>query len=114
MEFGAATLTTDADRVAAVLTTRGDPGRSELRLIGPEGAATTLFAGPGAFSGLLPSPDGRWLLLAWQSADQWLFLDLDHPQRVVAVSGISAQFDPGTTSPPSFPQLAGWCCPVNP
>lgn len=113
MVFGAASFTADADRVAAVLTTRGEPGRSELRLLGPAGDTTTLFAGPGVFSGLLPSPDGRWLLLAWRSADQWLFLDLERPQRVVAVSGISAQFDPGTTSPPSFPQPAGWCCPAG-
>jgi hypothetical protein len=66
------------------------------------------------FSGVVPSPDGGWLLLAWKSADQWLFLDLQHPQRVVAVAGISAQFSPGTTSPPPFPSVSGWCCSAAP
>jgi len=109
--FGAASPTLAAGRVAAIVAGRGEPPRSELLLLGPPGrAAVPLFAGPGRFSGVLGSPDGQWLLLAWQSADQWLFLDLAHPQRVVAVSGISAQFDPGTTSPAAFPTLAGWCC----
>ena len=85
--------------------------RSELLLLGPGAPDARLFAGPGASRVVQPSPDGRWLLLAWRSADQWLFLDLGHPQRVVAVAGISAQFAPGTTSPPPFPSVAGWCCP---
>lgn len=108
-EFGAA-APLDARRVAAVLTARAEPRRSELVLLGPGSPPPRLFAGPGTFSGVQPSPDGRWLLLAWRSADQWLFLDLEHPQRVVAVAGISAQFAPGTTSPPPFPAVAGWCC----
>lgn len=112
-EFGAAAPIPGSERVAAILTTRARPSRSELALIGPHGRATSLLADPGHFSGVEPSPGGRWLLLAWQSADQWLFLDLEHPQRVVAVSGISAQFDPGTTSPPPFPAVAGWCCPAG-
>ena len=110
MEYGAATLVPGSDRVAAVLTTRADPNRSELLVLGPSGSSTRLFAGPGRFSGVEPSPDGGWLLLAWQSADQWLFLDLSDPQVVVAVAGISAQFSPGTTSPAAFPAIAGWCC----
>jgi len=109
-EYGAATLVPGSDRVAAVLASRAERGRSELLLLGPSGRPARLFAGPGRFSGVEPSPDGRWLLIAWQSADQWIFLDLDDPQRVIAVAGISAQFDPGTTSPPPFPELAGWCC----
>jgi hypothetical protein len=110
--FGAAAAL-DGERVAAVVASRGTPRRSELLLLGPEGPPSRLFAGPGAFSGVTPSPDGRWLLLAWRSADQWLFLDLSHPQRVVAVSGISAQFAPGTTSPTAFPSVSGWCCPAG-
>jgi hypothetical protein len=111
MEYGAAALVPGSDRVAAVLGSRAAPRRSELLLLGPAGPPARLFAGPGRFTGVEPSPDGGWLLLAWQSADQWLFLDLANPQRVVAVAGISAQFSPGTTSPPPFPELAGWCCP---
>ena len=89
-----------------------DPIGSELLLVDRAGAPARLFAGPGRFDGVELSPDGDWLLLAWRSADQWLFLELAHPQRVVAVSDISAQFAPGTTSPPPFPTLAGWCCVV--
>ena len=111
MEYGAAAPVPGTGRVAAVLGTRSAPLRSELVLLGAAGPPTRLFAGPGRFSGVEPSPDGATLLLAWRSADQWLFLDLGNPQRVVAVSGISAQFSPGTTSPPPFPELAGWCCP---
>ncbi len=109
-EFGAAAPLAGG-RVAAVLSSRAEPRRSELLVLGPGAPDARLFAGPGAFSGVQPSPDGRWLLLAWRSADQWLFLDLAHPQRVVAVAGISAQFAPGTTSPSPFPSVAGWCCP---
>lgn len=111
VEFVIASLIPGADRVAAIAAVSDGPSRSELMLLGPDASPTLLFAGPGRFSDVVPSPDGEWLLLAWQSADQWLFLDLAAPQRVVAVSGISAQFDPGTTSPPSFPKIAGWCCP---
>ena len=110
-EYGAAALIPGTDRVAVVLATRAAPSRSELLMVGPGGFATRLFAGPGRFSGVAPSPDGGSLLLAWQSADQWLFLDLANPQRVLAVSGISAQFAPGTTSLPPFPEVAAWCCP---
>ena len=111
MEYRDATLVPGGDRVAAVLGSESAPGRGELQLLGPEGPPALLFAGPGRFGRVLPSPDGDWLLLAWRSADQWVFLDLDRPQRVVTVSDISAQFSPGTTSPPPFPELAGWCCP---
>jgi hypothetical protein len=111
MEYGPAALVPGSDRVAAVLGSRAAPRSSELLLLGPAAPPARLFAGPGRFTGVEPSPDGSWLLLSWQSADQWLFLDLANPQRVVAVAGISAQFSPGTTSPPPFPELAGWCCP---
>ncbi len=112
MQFGPAAFAGNGDGVAAILEAGGGAtSRSELDLIGPGPGTTRLFAGPGSFTGVESSPDGGWLLLSWKSADQWLFLDLDHPQRVVAVSDISAQFDPGTTSPPSFPTVSGWCCP---
>jgi hypothetical protein len=110
MELGAATLALGGDRVAAIVTARGRPRRGELLLLGPAGSSTRLFSGPGLFSGISASADGRWLLLEWRSADQWLFLDLARPQQVVAVSDIGAQFAPGTTSPSSFPRVAGWCC----
>ena len=64
-----------------------------------------VFAGAGAFSDVAWSPDGRWLLLAWPSANQWLFIRSAGVRRIVAVSNIRRQY--GSTS---FPHIAGWCC----
>ena len=105
-----AALALGGKRVVAVVGSRGGPARSELLLFGPGGAPVPVFSGPGRFSGISVSAHGRWVLLEWPTADQWLFLDLAHPQRVVAVSNISAQFSPGATSPSAFPSVAGWCC----
>jgi Tol biopolymer transport system component len=106
----AASFARGASRVAAIVSSSGSPRRSELLLADARGATVSLFSGPGRFSGVSPSQDGRWLLLEWQTADQWLFFDLAHPQRILAVSNISAQFAPGATSPSAFPSVAGWCC----
>jgi hypothetical protein len=111
MRFRAAALSPNGEGAAAVLTA-GAGRESELALVGPDGGRHRLFAGLGRFGEVVYSPDGSWLLLAWRSADQWLFLNPARPQRVVAISDIAAQFDPGTTSPPSFPSVSGWCCPV--
>ena len=53
--------------MAAVLSTRGEPRRSELALLGPGAPRPALFAGPGRFSGVVPSPDGGGSLLAWKA-----------------------------------------------
>jgi hypothetical protein len=82
-----------------------------LRLLGPGGGGRRLFEGLGAFDDVVFSPDGRWLLLAWRGADQWLFINPDDPRRVVAIADIAAQFTPGATSAAAFPRVAGWCCP---
>ena len=73
--------------------------------------ATTVdvFGGGGSFSGLAWSPDAGWLLVAWPTADQWVFVHTTGRQRIAAVSMISAQFGPGRTHA-AFPALAGWCC----
>jgi hypothetical protein len=76
------------------------------------GRAVTLFSGAGRLDDLAFSPDGRWLLVSWPSADQWLFLRLPDVGRVIAVSDISREFDPGAPAP-RFPALAGWCCPPS-
>jgi hypothetical protein len=83
--------------------------RSEVRLVDVDhpGHARLLFAGPGTFGDLAWSPDGRWLLLTWPTADQWLFLRGSH---VHAVANIAEQFPRADDRPPSL-QLAGrWCC----
>lgn len=67
-----------------------------------------LFTGARGLSGVAWSPDGRWLLLAWPAADQFVFLRLT-PPKVVAVSNMRRQFDPGSAMP-RFPAIGGWCC----
>jgi len=109
--FVAATLAPSGREVAAVLTTAAGT-RSELLSLGPGRASRRLFSGLGRLGEVEYSPDGRWLLLAWRSADQWLFLNPAHPGRVVAIADISAQFAPGATSPVAFPRAVGWCCPA--
>jgi hypothetical protein len=109
MRVRAGALAPDGRRVTAVLSARSG-AQSEVLLLGPGGEKRRLLAGLGRFGDVVYSPDGRWLLVAWRSADQWLFLSPAHPRRIVAISDISRQFDPGTTSPPPFPSVAGWCC----
>jgi hypothetical protein len=79
-------------------------GRSQIRLVDLDhlGPAPLLFAGPGVFGDVAWSPDGAWLLVAWPTANQWLFVRGTH---VHAVGNIRAQFGPDA-------QLASrWCCP---
>jgi hypothetical protein len=79
-----------------VIRRRG--GSSELVL-----GRRVLFRGTGEFRGLAWSPDGRWLLVTWPTADQWVFVRVAGLRRIVAAAGIARQFG-------SFPRLAGWCC----
>lgn len=80
--------------------------RNELLLYGPRlRAPRRLFAGGGRLAGLAWSPDGRWLLAGWPTADQWLFVRAAGRQRIVAVSNVAAQFRSS-----AFPRIEGWCC----
>ncbi len=63
----------------------------------------TVFKGAGTIADAEWSPDGRWLLLNWTGADQWVFLRAP-AMRLVTVSNITATYGHGAT-------LAGWCCP---
>jgi dipeptidyl aminopeptidase/acylaminoacyl peptidase len=67
-----------------------------------------VFSGQGRFSDVAWSPDGRWLLLGWQSADQWLFIRSADVSKVSAVSSLAVQFDARGRE---FPRVEGWCCP---
>ena len=93
----------------ALVRRNATTNRSELVVL-DEGRERRLLAGGGTFSDVEWSPDGRWLLVGWKSADQWVFIDSRRPRRLVAVSDISRQFDPSARRPPRFPSLAGWCC----
>jgi hypothetical protein len=81
---------------------------SELRLVGP-GTSRRLFAASGAFGDIAWSPDARWLLVTWPSADQWLFVPRGGG-RIRAVGNISAQFPSGLDGPHALRIAAGWCC----
>jgi hypothetical protein len=70
-----------------------------------------VFRGRGRFSDVAWSPNGRWLLLGWESADQWLFIRSTDVSKVEAVESLAAQFDPGGTRTREFPRIEGWCCP---
>jgi hypothetical protein len=63
----------------------------------------TLFRGTGDFDRITWSPNGRWLLVSWPTAGQWVFLEPGHPRRIEGVSRISSQFG-------GFPRVEGWCC----
>jgi hypothetical protein len=62
-----------------------------------------VFRGTGSFGQAEWSPDRRWLLVTWPTADQWVFVRTAGRRRIVGVSRISAQF--GSAS-----RVAGWCC----
>lgn len=69
-----------------------------------------LFAADGAFQDVAWSPDGRWVLTGWRSADAWMFIGPGGEQRVYA---LGQQFSSGPVATTAFPAVpeAGWCCP---
>ncbi len=73
----------------------------------PRSDPAEVFSGSGRFSGLAWSPDGHWLLLAWPTADQWVFVPAGDG-RIDAVAGLASQFSSGSRRRP--PSLDGWCC----
>lgn len=86
----------------SVALVRGHGNQSDVVLLPGQ---RVLFRGTGVFEDIAASPDGRWLLVTWPTADQWVFVRLTGRQRLRAVANIRAQF--GSRS---FPRLEGWCC----
>ena len=64
-----------------------------------------VFRGTGEFRHVALSPDRRWLLVTWPTADQFVFVRVAGARRIEAASGITRQFGCG-----AFPSIAGWCC----
>jgi hypothetical protein len=106
----AASISTDGRHVAFIRRTKGGESRAFVTGRDGGGPSRSVFSGLGRISNPIWSPDGKWLLVAWRDADQWLFVDPSRPHRVEAVGHISRQFDPGATGRSPFPQIRGWCC----
>jgi dipeptidyl aminopeptidase/acylaminoacyl peptidase len=107
---GAISFAPGGSRLAMALN--GSAGRA--RVVSVDGSRKSsqpraLFAGAGSFSTVAWSPDGRWILIAWPAADQWLFLRSSRVTGVSAVRHIARQFDPRARAP-RFPGVASWCC----
>jgi dipeptidyl aminopeptidase/acylaminoacyl peptidase len=86
-----------------------DAGRSVVRLLRTDGpiGQRLVFAGAGRFGDLAWSPGGRWLLVDWRSADQWVFL---RGARVRAVANIARQFVGDERREPRLELAGRWCC----
>jgi WD40-like Beta Propeller Repeat len=95
----------------AVVARSARGARSEVLLLrAGTGAVRSIFAGAGRFTEAVWSPDGRWLLIAWASADQWVFVHSADVEGLAAVSDVSGQFRGLAEAEEAFPRLGGWCC----
>jgi hypothetical protein len=61
-----------------------------------------VFRGTGTFDQAVRSPDGKWVLVSWPTANQWVFVRL-RPRKIVGVARIAQQFGRNV-------RIAGWCC----
>jgi hypothetical protein len=109
--FGSRTAAPLAERyVRGIRAAAFRPGTHEIAVLRTHAGSSevllgrrVVFRGTGDFRDLAWSPDGRWLLVTWPTADQWVFVQLGGPRRIVAVSGITRQLGAGAS-------VAGWCC----
>jgi hypothetical protein len=69
-----------------------------------------VFSGKGTFGDVAWAPGASWLLLGWESADQWLFIRSTDVSKIKAFSSLRVQFDPGGSGRGTFPRIEGWCC----
>jgi hypothetical protein len=106
---GGRTVVVNAETGRVVRTTAAPAPDAAIRQRGAASEVVAggrvVFRGTGEFRDVARSPDGRWLLVTWPTADQWVFVRTDGRRKIEAVSGITRQFGGG-----SFPRIAGWCC----
>ena len=79
-------------RLQAVLTSVEHPRTSRVLLVGS------------ALGGLLFSPDGRWLLVAWNELDSWMFFTTSIPTQVRQFTRVAGHFGNAEAVP------TAWCC----
>jgi hypothetical protein len=72
--FAAAAL---APRAQALALVRSRGHSSTVEVLSRDGRARQVFAGAGQLADVAWSSDGRWLLVTWPAADQWLFVRAD-------------------------------------
>ncbi len=79
---------------------------SQSTVFGLTGSGFDSFTGTGEFRQIEWSPSGRWLLITWPTADQWVFMRAGRDaRRIRGIANISEQFRSR-----SFPRIEGWCC----
>ena len=83
--------------VAAEPRIRRRAGQSEVVAGG-----RVVFRGTGVFDRAVASPDGRWLLVSWPTANQWVFVRTK-PRKIVGVARITQQFGRDA-------HVQDWCC----
>jgi hypothetical protein len=66
-------------------------------------AGRVVFRGTGVFDQALWSPNRRWVLVTWPTADQWVFVRTSGRRHIVGAARISTQFG-------GYPRIASWCC----
>jgi WD40 repeat protein len=108
----------DGRRVARILYDRSGGAIVRLDMSGRK--PQTIFSGPGHLTGPSWSPDGRWILIGWREANQWLFIRTDHvcldrpdrPGCLKAIGDIPDQFESGDDGA-AFPRVSGWILPAR-
>jgi WD40-like Beta Propeller Repeat len=106
-----ASLSPDGSALALV---RGGADQDVVVVTLPSATATPMrrrvLSGTG-LGQLAWSPDGRWLLVSWPAADQWVFVRVAGTPRIAAVSRIARQFSVRDAhGEAGFPRIEGWCC----
>ncbi|MGE0066590.1 MAG: hypothetical protein AB7T48_04475 [Solirubrobacterales bacterium] len=95
--------------IAALLGVRSRLGpRTHVVLYAGGGGNRRLFNAPGRLSEIAWAPRDGSLLIAWPSADQWLFLPTGRGEGR-SVADVASAFAPGERRP-AFPRVEGWCC----
>ncbi|HWD66101.1 MAG TPA: hypothetical protein VG405_13110 [Solirubrobacteraceae bacterium] len=95
------TISIVAGRSSRSVLVYGLPGR------GGSSRVRRVLAGAG-LGQVAFSPNGRWLLITWPAADEWVFVRVAGAPRIAALSRIEQHFGSGKGS--QFPRLDGWCC----
>jgi hypothetical protein len=94
-------------RLALVSTAAGISRVEQMPLRGLT-SATASPALPGAVASPVFSPDGRWLLVGWRVADEWLFLSTPVAARVTSVPAVGKRLAPIAPGRWAFPRVLGW------